>query len=394
MKLNIIFILLICPVLSFALDVINVDFNHAPLPEVLTYLARFSKKNVVIDQTVQGDLSIHLENVSWEKALQIILLSHGLSQHVDDNIIYIAPTDEMAKQEKMELDATNDSPLITKLLPLNYAKASDMASLLQSKEQNLLSNRGHVSTDNRTNTLLIRDNEKQIDEIIQLIKQLDIPVKQVLIEARIVNIDQDHERDLGIRWSATNNEINSATNSNAASSGLALMKISKNIELDLELSALESEGLAEIMSNPKLMTANQQPAKIESGEEIPYQEKAGENTTTIAFKKAVLSLEVTPQITPNKKIILLLNVTQDKPTSTEVKGVPTISAKHIQTQVLVDNEQTVVLGGIYEKTTIHNIDRVPFISKIPIIGKLFQRNYDTNSRRELLIFVTPKIAGD
>jgi type IV pilus assembly protein PilQ len=408
MKKIIILTLLLLAATSFAntKDIINIDFNNAPLPEVLNYLAKFSKKNVVIDQTIQGDLSIHLQQVSWTKALDVILRSHNLSQRIDDNIIYIAPTDEIAKQEKMEETSVDDSPLTIKLFQLNYAKASDIANLLMSKEQSLLSPRGHVSTDNRTNAVLVRDNVKQIDEISQFIKQLDIPVKQVLIEARIVTLDQNHERDLGIRWNINPPPKNNPSSenlsrqlnvdlptldANSTGLGVALTKINTDIAIDLELAALESEGSAEIISNPKLMTSNQQTAKIEAGEEIPYQEKAGERTTSIAFKKAVLSLEVTPQITPNKKIILHLDVAQDKPSSTEVLGVPTISTRHIQTQVLVDNEQTIVLGGIYEKSTTHSIDRVPFLSNIPLIGELFKQNHDTTNRRELLIFVTPKI---
>jgi len=386
---------------------LQINFQHYPLTDAFQALAKIKPINIVLSKSVQGDISINLLHVSWQKALEIILQSQGLSKIAFDNILYIAPISEIAEQEKQSALLQEGAPLTTQLIALKYAKANDILQLLTKKDEPLLSSRGHASIDQRTNSLMVQDTQMQLADIDRFINQLDQPNKQVMIEARIVNVDNDYERDLGIEYGLSVNpnfdKNRNTSNSfhvdlptasmSATNGGLAIFTLSKTTLLDLALSALESEGKATIISNPKLLTANQQTAMIQAGEEIPYQESAGENATKTAFKKAVLSLSVTPQITPNDKIILNLQVNQDKRSSAQVQGVPTIDTRQISTQVEIHNGETVVLGGIYEQTKINGINRVPFFSKIPLVGVLFQHHKNVESRRELLIFVTPKIVS-
>ena len=376
--------------------------------------------NIVVSPSVSGDLSIRLHNLPWKQALMLILQSKSLGERKVGEAIYIAPLSELSEYDKKQQELDAKAPMKTTIIRLNYAKAAEVVKLLQDKKQSLLSKQGHVAVDTRTNSLLVRTNENQLTEIRAFLKRLDIPIKQVLIEARIVNIDDDYEKELGVRFGLTSghhvsgsldgaNELAGGTspadikpedrlnvdlpalNSNAGRLGIALFKLTKGTLLDLELSAMESEGRAEIISNPRLMTANQQTATIEAGEEIPYQESVAQGVTSTSFKKAVLRLEVSPQVTPDKKIILHLKVNQDKRSNKEVKGVPSIDTRHVETQVLIGDGQTVVLGGIYEHTKTKGVERVPFFADLPILGVLFRHQKTINNRRELLIFVTPKI---
>ncbi len=400
---------------------ISVNFDKIPVQAALKWLAKFNKQNFIVSPSVREDVSLHLEDVSWQEALNALLKTQGLSQLKEGNVIFIAPLEEIAKRKKQLQVAPQSLPLTTELITLNYAKAKDIAALLKNKDQGVMSKEGQVSVDVRTNSLLLKETPAQMKSIKKLIKQLDVAVPQVAIETRIVNIDNDYEKELGFKFGMTSgrhvsgslksaNEIAGgtpisqvrpderlnvdlpSTMKNSGRIGLALFKLSQGTLIDLELSALESEGRAEIISTPRLLTANQQQATIESGEEIPYQEQAStQGATKTSFKKAVLSLKVTPQITPNKKIILYLQVNQDKRSSKEVLGVPAIDTRQISTQVLVNNGQTVVLGGIYEQTRINSVERVPFFSDLPGIGVLFRHQKVVNNRRELLIFVTPNI---
>lgn len=386
---------------------LQINFQHYSLIETFQSLAKIKHINIVLSKSIQSDISINLSHVSWQRAVEIILQSQGLSTIAFGNILYIAPINEIAEQEKQGALLQASAPLITRLIALKYAKADDILQLLTKKDEPLLSTRGHASIDQRTNSILIQDTQNQLINIDRFIHQLDQPNKQVMIEARIVNVDNDYEKDLGIEYGLSanpnfdknrnsSNQFNvdlPAISMSAANSGLAVFTLSKTTLLDLELSALESEGKATIISNPKLLTANQQTAMIQAGEEIPYQESAGENSTKTAFKKAVLSLSVTPQITPDNNLILKLQVNQDKRSSAQVQGVPTIDTRQISTQVNIHNGETVVLGGIYEQTKIKGINRVPFFSEIPLVGVLFQHRKDVETRRELLIFVTPKIVS-
>jgi type IV pilus assembly protein PilQ len=318
-------------------------------------------------------------------------------------------------------------PVRSDLIQINYAKAADIAILIKDKQNSLLSERGKISVDARTNALWVQDTGTKIEEVRELIKQLDIPVKQVLIEARIVDVTKDFAQDLGIKWGVTKPVHLSGTLEGAnqlqlpnglanpalvpvasrlnldlaaapalpgavpASVGIALARLGDNILLDLELSALESEGLAELISSPRLITTNQQAAVIESGEEIPYQESTSSGATAVAFKKAVLSLKVTPQITPDGKILMELQINQDRRSTQTFNGVPAIITKEIQTNVLVNNGQTIVLGGIYRQDKNKSFRRIPFLGSLPVVGPLFGNKQIILSNEELLIFITPRI---
>lgn len=309
-------------------QMISLHFQTIPIRAVLQILAEFNKINMVVSDSVKGEVTVQLDNIPWVEALDIILQANNLDKRRIGRILLVAPALEMAQQEKealkSHLEVTNLSPLKSELLQLNFAKASDVASMLKDQKGSLLSKRGALSVDIRTNTLWIKDTDKQIQLIKSLVKQLDVPVRQVLIESRIVNVAKDAMQDLGIHFAATK-MLSGAHHPNGESEkgvsdrltvdfgsplisrpavGLALATLQDNILLDLELSALESENKAKIIANPRLMTTNQQPALIESGEEIPYQEITGNGGTVVAFKKAVLSLRVTPQITSDNKILM------------------------------------------------------------------------------------------
>lgn len=360
-------------------NLISLNLAKIPTKEALKYLAKISDKNIVISQAVQGDITIFLKNVTWQHALDIILQTQKLGQRTLDKIIYVAPIDEIIKQQKM----MPPKPLSILFIRLNYAKAEVVAKLITAKKQSLLSMRGSVIMDKRTNSLVIRDVKEQFGMIKSFIRKLDIPMQQVLIEVRIANIDEDYAKELGVKFGIMNED--------GAHIDMNLMYKTFGKSLDVELKALENKGHATIISSPHLITANRHMATIETGEEIPYQEAAGQGNTSTAFKKAVLSLQVTPQIAPNDKIILYLKINQDKRSSQEVQGVPAIDTNRIATQVLLSNGQTIVLGGIFEHTKTKHIDGIPFFGDLPVVGVLFRRKKIVDNRRELLIFVTPRI---
>ncbi|KTD50638.1 type IV pilus (Tfp) assembly protein PilQ [Legionella quinlivanii] len=406
---------------------ISLNFQNIQIRAVLQLLAEFTGINIVVSDQVQGSITLRLNDIPWDQALDIILKTNALDKRKTGNVLLIDKASNLLEQEKNALKAqqavTNLAPLRSELIQINYAKAADIAVLLKDKNNSLLSKRGTLSVDARTNTIWIQDTGVQIEEIRELVKQLDIPVKQVLIEARIVNVTKDFARDLGIRFGISRPTHLSGTLSGAnqlaqnvapadvvplsdrlnvdlaatpvsaspASVGLALAKLGDGILLDLELSALESEGRGEVISSPRLITTNQQSAVIESGEEIPYQEATSSGATAVAFKKAVLSLKVTPQITPDNKIMMDLQINQDTPSPQTFNGVPAILTKEIQTNVLVNNGQTIVLGGIYKQDKNNSINRVPFLGNLPVVGVLFRNQSTEIKNEELLIFITPRI---
>lgn len=409
---------------------ISLNFQDIKVRAVLQLLAEFTKLNIVVSDTVDGNITLRLNRVPWDQALDIILKTRGLDKRQFGSVLLIAPAAEIAAQEKAELKARleveNLAPLTSDLVQVNYAKATNIAALIKDKTNSLLSQRGNISVDERTNMLWVQDVSSKLQEIRSLVHKLDVPVKQVLIEARVVNVNRDFERDLGIRFGLTSprhvsgslNGANSLAGGTAPTAvpitdrlnvdlpgssitdptldvptvGLALAKLGKNVFLDLELSALESEGHGEVVSSPRLITANQQSARIESGKEIPYRENTSSGAASIVFKKAVLSLEVTPQITPDSKIILDLTVNEDSVSQDTVsEGIPIINTKEIQTNVLVENGETIVLGGIYKQNTSHSVRRVPFLGELPLLGYLFRKTTNIDNREELLIFVTPSI---
>ena len=407
---------------------ISLNFQDISLRAVLNLLAEFSGMNIITSESVHGNITLHVDDLPWQQALTIILQSRGLGKRQIGNVLLIAPLNELAEQEKMQMQAEQQfsdlAPLQSELIAINYGKASDMVTSLKSQGVSLLSARGNVSVDGRTNTVWIQDTKTRLNEIKMLIKKLDVPLRQVLIEARIVNANSNFEHELGVRFGlsaaehlsgsldgantlAQNGSVSSvpfnqrlnvdlpAVNvgkaGGAASFGMALAKLGKNILLDLELSAMENEGAGQIISSPRLITADKHTAIIEAGEEIPYQQETSSGATSVAFKKAVLSLNVTPQVTPDGKVILLLRVNQDKPSVRQVLGVPAVETRQIETQVLVDSGQTIVLGGIYEQTKNKAIQRVPFFGSLPIIGTLFRHTQNLDEKKELLIFVTPQV---
>lgn len=425
---------------------ISLNFQDIKVRSVLQLLAEFTGINIVVSDQVKNNITLHLNNVPWDQALDIILRTNSLDKRVNGNVIYIDTAKVLTEQEQEALEAQaklrNIEPLRSELIQINYAKAADMATLIKDKNNSILSKQGSVTVDVRTNTLWIQDKVRQIEEIRALIQKLDIPVRQVQIEARIVDINKSCEQDLGIRFGVTRGTVLSGTLNGAnqiaqqvanskiltpltpytpyaaatnvipftdrlnldlvaspttaiapATIGIALAKLGDGVLLDMELSALESEGNAEVIASPRLITTNQQAAVIESGEEIPYQESTSSGATSVSFKKAVLSLKVTPQITPDERILLDLQINQDTrgPQSQDVNGVPTIFTKQIQTTVLVNNGQTIVIGGIYSRDKDNTLNRVPFLGELPIVGYLFRNTRTVLKNEELLIFITPRI---
>jgi len=378
---------------------ITLNFRDIPVRDLLELLAEFKQKNLIISDTVKGNITIRLTNVSWEQALDNIIAMHGLGKNIQNSTLFVAPLNEIADYEKQNAVTQK---LTSQLIEIHHAKASDLAMLLQNKSSNLLSERGSVLADTRTNSLWVRDTAKQIFEIRHFLNTIDIPAQQVSIAAKIVNVDENSVEQLGLKF-GTNASNNKNTNQlfmdlpltieNSGNFTIAIAKLGNNTLLDLELSALEQEGRARIISNPHLITTNHQPALIESGQEIPYQEQTSSGATSTVFKKAVLSLKVTPEITQSKQVLLNLAVNQDQVSTLTVNGIPAITTQQIQTQILVNNNETIVLGGIYEESNNHVTERIPFWGSIPIIGVLFTSKETQAERKELLIFVTPSIVS-
>jgi len=405
---------------------LSLNFQSIEVRSVLQLLADFTGLNVVVSDSVGGTLTLRLKNVPWDQALDIILRTEGLAQRRNGNVIFIAPQQEIAQREQQQLAAAQQkqelAPLRTEYIQVNYAKAADLASIMQSEGTSLLSDRASVTVDQRTNTLLVRDTSNNLEQARQLVNRLDVPVRQVLIESRIVVANDDFNRELGVRFgvsgNATNEQagvsgsgvvagqyatqpgatapvngdynVNLPVTNPAGSIGLALAELPFGSLLQLELSAMQAEGRGEIISTPRVITANQSEAVIEQGVEIPYQEASSSGATSVSFKKAVLSLTVTPQITPDDRVIMDLAITRDS-VGQIFANIPSVDTRELQTQVLVDNGETVVLGGIYEQDKNNTVNRVPFFSDLPVVGTLFKSTVRSNDKSELLVFVTPKI---
>lgn len=415
---------------------LSLNFQDIEIRSVLQLIADFTNLNLVASDTVGGRITLRLQNVPWDQALDLILKTKGLDKRQIGNVLMIGPADEIASRERLELENNRQvealAVLQTEFVQVNYAKATEVASLL-SGEQGLLSTRGSVSVDARTNTLLIQDTAAKLDGIRSALNYLDKPVRQVIIEARIVIASTNFDKALGIRWGGgtsyargstqisvggsqtTLSDLNptgSAQGNQAAgktinfpdalvvdlgavnpSSTFAIGLLTDEGLLDLELSALESDGISEVISQPKLVTADGQTARIESGVEIPYQEASSSGATSTSFKDAVLSLEVTPQITPDDRIIMTLKVNKDS-VGEVFNGVPSIDTRAIETQVLVENGETIVLGGVYDTSTIEAVSKTPFLGDLPYVGRLFRRTSKSEEKSELLIFITPKLIKD
>ena len=383
---------------------ISLNFQDIPVRTVLQLIADFNGFNLVITDSVNGNITLRLDDVPWEQALDIILKVKGLGKRMDGNVLMIAPATELAATEQAQLESENKveelSSLYTEYIQINYAKAEDIVSMLSSDKTSLLSTRGSVSMDDRTNTVILKDTATVIDSVKDMIKVLDVPVRQVVIEARIASVSEEVGEDLGVEWSSISSDddddlnFDLSANADGNSAGFQIASIGSDL-IDLELSALESESKAEIIASPRITTADQQTAYIEQGSEIPYTTSSSSGATTVSFEKAVLSLEVTPQITPDNKVILDLAITQDAPgtiyTSSDGSEYVSIDTQEITTQVLVDNGETLVLGGIYQQTTTNTVTKVPFLGDIPFLGVLFRQTSDYTEKTELLIFVTPRI---
>jgi len=431
---------------------LTLNFQDIETRAVLQLLADTSGQNMVISDSVGGNVTLRLQNVPWDQALDIVMRTKGLDMRREGNVMFVAPAAEIAAREKELLTARQQvqqlAPLRTEYLQINYAKAQDLATLIKSGDKSsLLSERGSVAIDERTNTLLLQDTSERLADIRRLVSTLDIPVRQVLIEARIVIVNDDYSRELGVRFGATTafqhggrdgsgvvgaqnfgredddivlshvpqldpagNPINSPfgfvapdpvnrymVNLPVANPAgrLAMTLLDSDYIVDLELSAAQAEGRGEIISSPRLITANQREATIEQGVEIPYQESSSSGATTTQFKKAVLSLKVTPQITPDNRVILDLTVSKDSVGQLVASAtggfVPSIDTREIVTQVLVNDGQTVVLGGILETERREAETKVPWLGDIPVLGHLFKTTSKTDNKDELLIFVTPRI---
>ncbi len=441
---------------GYAGEKLSLNFQNVEVRAVLQVIADFTGLNIITSDTVGGNLTLRLKDVPWDQALDIILQSKGLSKRKNGNVVLIAPTDELAAKEKLVLDANAQisdlEPLRTESFALSYAKAEDLKKLLSDKDQKILSKRGSATVDERTNTLFVQDSGSRLEEARRLIQQLDVPVRQVMIEARIVIADDKWGRSLGARFGTqsafgsgsrnygvsgtlvdtvsplSNNPISRgaatltspgsglATGTNAqgavpaggqpeqlnvnlpvvgaaGSLALSILNLGSGNLVNIELSALEADNRGKVVSSPRVITADKKKAIISQGTEIPYQTAAASGATTIAFKPAVLELAVTPRITPDDRIIMDLEVKKDS-VGQIFANIPSIDTKKVTTQVLCDNGDTIVLGGIFEQTTRTTVEKVPLLGDIPVVGYLFKRTVRQDDKTELLIFVTPKIVKE
>jgi type IV pilus assembly protein PilQ len=414
---------------NFTGEPISLDFQDVPVRQVLQIIAQVNGFNLVTTDTVTGNVTISLSGVPWDQALDMILKVKGLDKRLEGNILLIAPTEELTAREAQQLRSKQQvaelAPLISTNVQINYAKAQDLAAILKGTENSILTSRGSVAVDERTNTLLLRDTQTSIDEAKILVDALDIPIKQVLIESRMVTVRDNASESLGIQWGLSNTISNGAVSgsltgadsltsgvipsttdrlnvalpvsSPAGRIGIQIARLLDGTIIDLELSALESENKGEVIASPRITVANQHEAYIEQGTEIPYVEATSSGATSVEFKKAVLSLKVTPHITPDNRIIMDLVVTQDTrgdTVSTSTGDAVAIDTQEISTQVLVENGETIVLGGIFQQSSSNDIRKVPLLGDLPIVGYLFKNSSEIMEKRELLIFVTPKILTD
>ncbi|MCW8922064.1 MAG: type IV pilus secretin PilQ [Gammaproteobacteria bacterium] len=432
---------------------LSLNFQDIPIRAVLQLIADFTNLNIVVSDSVDGNLTLRLKNVPWDQALDIILKAKGLSKRESGNVMLVAPSEEIAAQEKIDLEAsqaiTDLAPLRSVFFTVNFAKVSQLQTLFTAKSGKgknsdsgtLLSSRGSVIIDERTNTLIVKDTDEVISEIRRILNQLDVPVRQVLISSRIVIASDDFSKELGVRFGVTDVGSNGADGISSVSGtltstneivgsavdqlgttgspfpvelptgstggrldrlGVNLPVIGENVGaiafsvlnggslVDLEISAMQNENKGEVVSSPRVITADRHEAFIEQGVEVPYLSASSSGATQVEFKKAVLKIKVTPQITPDDTIIMDLTVNKDS-VGEVFSGIPSIDTREVQTQVLVNNGDTIVLGGIYEQVTRDEVDKVPVLGDLPLVGFLFRHTLESDQKAELLIFVTPKI---
>lgn len=425
---------------------LSLNFQDIDVRSVLQLIADFTDLNLVASDTVQGNITLRLQNVPWDQALDLVLKTKGLDKRKIGNVLLVAPADEIAARERQEMEAQKQiaelAPLRRELIQVNYAKASQIAALFQSVTSGNSDERGSVTVDDRTNSIIAYQTQEQLDELRRVVTQLDIPVRQVMIEARIVEANVDYSKSLGVRWGgnlwANGSKWNSwgkdgnlgvADDPNAsgkpgeegyipprqvgrfpgvretplnspfvdmgvagATSGIGIGFITNNVLLDLQLSAMEKTGNGEVVSQPKVVTSDKETAKILKGSEIPYQEASSSGATSTSFKEASLSLEVTPQITPDNRIMMDVKVTKDEPDfANALDGVPPIKKNEVNAKVLVTDGETIVIGGVFSNTQTKSVDKVPFLGDLPFVGRIFRRDYVQDQKSELLVFVTPRI---
>lgn len=416
---------------------LSLNFQNIDVRSVLQVIADFTNFNIITSDTVQGSLTLRLKDVPWDQALDIILQAKGLDKRKHGNVIWIAPRDEIAAREKLELEALQQigdlEPLKTESFQINYHEAKAIFDFLKNKDQTVLSKRGSVIVDTRSNKVFVTDVSARLDDLRRLIQEIDVPPRQVLIEARIVEAEKGFARDLGARLGFVQsadgayglaNGARMIIGGNLASTGYLTGQIEEQAEfltdamsvnmpaspstgtagqfgftlfnnaltkfLNLEISALEADDRGQVISSPRVMTANQVEAVMEQGTEIPYQEASSSGATSVSFRKAVLSLKVRPNITPDGRIQLFLEVNKDTPGETVPGGVA-IDTKHVKTEVMVENGGTVVIGGVYEEEESNRVERVPLLGEIPVVGALFRNTQKVSNRSELLVFITPRI---
>ena len=421
---------------------LSLNFQNVDVRSLLQVIADFTNLNIITSDSVGGTITLRLKDVPWDQALDIILQSKGLDMRKNGNVVLVAPRDEIAAKEKLELEARNQiadlEPLRSEAFVVNYQKADDVRKLLSDDKQRLLSKRGSVAVDTRTNQIFVQDTTARLEDVRRLLQRIDIPVPQVLIEARIVEADDRFSRNLGVRFGynrvtneATVGGVNALPGTlppssttggtggtggtfspipvsnlnmvnlpasalggfNPGSFNLTLFNSSLTRLINLELNALEADGRGKIISSPRVVTADKVKAVIEQGTEIPYQQSTSSGATSIAFRKAVLKLEVTPQITPEGAIFLDVRVNKDSRGVDTAAG-PAIDTKNVQTQVLVENGGTVVLGGIYEQTDRTTVTKIPLLGDLPVVGNLFKNTASVNDRTELIIFITPRVISE
>lgn len=419
---------------------LSLNFQDIDVRSVLQLIADFTDLNLVASDTVAGNITLRLQNVPWDQALDLVLKTKGLDKRQIGNVLLVAPADEIAARERQELESQKQiaelAPLRRELIQVNYAKAADMAKLFQSvtSADGSADVRGSVTVDDRTNSIIAYQTQERLDELRRIIAQLDIPVRQVMIEARIVEANVNYDKALGVRWGGASRRGNwslygkdGATSFDegqaylpgsdtvgdftledgvapvpfvdmgvaASTSGIGIGFLTDNLVLDLQLSAMESSGNGEIVSQPKVVTADKETAKILKGQEVPYQEASSSGATSTSFKEAALSLEVTPQITPDNRIIMEVKVTKDAPDfQRAINGVPPINKNEVNAKVLVSDGETIVIGGVFENTQTKAVEKVPFLGDVPYLGRLFRRDIVRDNKTELLVFLTPRIMNN
>lgn len=406
---------------------LSLNFQDIDVRSVLQLIADFTNLNLVASDTVQGGITLRLQNVPWDQALDLVLKTKGLDKRKIGNVLLVAPADEIAARERQELESQKQiaelAPLRRELLQVNYAKAADIAKLFQSvtSAEAKADERGSITVDERTNNIIAYQTQDNLDELRRIVTQLDIPVRQVMIEARIVEANVDYDKSLGVRWGGsvqnkgnwnTSGVSNGSTTigtpgsgdtnspfvdlgAAGSTSGIGIAYITDNVLLDLELTAMEKTGNGEIVSQPKVVTSDKETAKILKGTEIPYQEASSSGATSVSFKEAALSLEVTPQITPDNRIIMEVKVTKDEPDFlNKVQDVPPIKKNEVNAKVLVNDGETIVIGGVFSNTQSKVVDKVPFLGDVPYLGRLFRRDVVSEKKSELLVFLTPRIMNN